>query len=110
MTKKVQISIACMFQCRAEVDVPSREEMVAGATPEVGIYADSVSMSHGRPTVYGAELTPEDARLASQMVYNALAVHCAERVAEATQKVLDEYGQASVPASAFSVPNGGASA
>lgn len=98
-----------MMAGRCQVSLPTKEEMIAGAEPEVGLILETFTLNHGRPTIISTEeLTAEEQVLAAQLVYNTLAVHAATTVAEATQKTLDKLGQTAVPASSF--PQGGASA
>lgn len=108
-TRTFQVTLAAMISGRCQVSLPTKEEMLAGAEPEVGLILETFTLSHGRPTIIsGEELTPEEQTLAAQLVYNTLAVHAATVVAEATQRSLDKLGQTAVPSSSF--PQGGASA
>ena len=108
-TRTFQVTLAAMVSGRCQVSLPTKEEMIAGVEPEVGLILETFTLNHGRPTVIThEELTQEEQQLAAQLVYNTLAVHAATVVAEATQKTLDKLGQTAVPASSF--PQGGASA
>lgn len=112
-TRKFQVALAVMFSGRAEVSLPTKEEMAAGADPEVGLYSDSIGLFPASPTINGqvvSELSPEECVLAAQLVYNALTMHCTRKVAEATQVLLDKHGKVSVDAAEMFPQSGGAKA
>lgn len=101
--KTVKMLVQVMFQGYVEVDIPTQEEIISGAEPEVRIDPAQARTSHMLAVVTGHE--PEDERVfAGQLALNALSVMYAKQVAEGTEHAI-RARQAKV-APTFVMPEG----
>jgi hypothetical protein len=89
--KTVKMMVQFMVQAYAEADVPTKEEVMLGATPEVRLA--NAKTSHMFGIVAGDDVPEEAKTFAGQLVLNSLSVEHAKSVAKATQAVIDKRAE-----------------
>lgn len=91
--KTVKMLVQYMVQAYAEADVPSKEEVMLGAQPEVRLANAKTSRMFGLMSD-DPDMPEENRTFASQLVLNALSAEHARTVALATQEVIDKRQEA----------------